>query len=110
VDLDRGCCTCGTIESARVFRPRGARVILGVQLMLRSVRSRRRPGCRGGGFRREVSPSMGSIPATGRTVTLKLCDVTEFRDGKVKSQRSYFDTASMMAQLGLGADQAAATT
>ena len=53
--------------------------------------------------------SMGSIPATGRPVTLKLCDVTEFRNGKVKSQRSYFDSASMMAQLGLGADQAAAT-
>lgn len=53
--------------------------------------------------------SMGEIPATGRSVTLKLCDVTKFSDGKVKSQRSYFDTASMMAQLGLGAEQAAAT-
>ena len=48
--------------------------------------------------------SMGSISATGRPVTLKLCDVVEFRDGLVKSQRSYFDSGSLMAQLGLGAD------
>ena len=46
--------------------------------------------------------SMGSISATGRPVTLKLCDVVEFRDGLVKSQRSYFDSGSLMAQLGLG--------
>ncbi len=54
--------------------------------------------------------SMGSIPATGRSLTLKLCDVIEFSDGKVKSQRTYFDSGSMMAQLGLDAAQAATTT
>ncbi len=54
-----------------------------------------------------LATSMGSIAATGRSVTLKLCDVVEFRDGLVKSQRSYFDSGSLMAQLGLGADQAA---
>lgn len=53
--------------------------------------------------------SMGSIPATGRSLTLKLCDVTEFREGKVKSQRNYFDSGSLMAQLGLGAEQAVTT-
>jgi steroid delta-isomerase-like uncharacterized protein len=51
--------------------------------------------------------SMGEIPATGRSLTLQLCDVMEFQDGKVRSQRTYFDTGSMMAQLGLGAGQAA---
>jgi steroid delta-isomerase-like uncharacterized protein len=51
--------------------------------------------------------SMGDIPATGRSLTLQLCDVMEFKDGKVQSQRSYFDTGSMMAQLGLGAEQTA---
>ena len=51
--------------------------------------------------------SMGEIPATGRSVTLKLCDVVEFVDGKVKAQRTYFDTGSMMAQLGLAAEQKA---
>lgn len=51
--------------------------------------------------------SMGEIPATGRSLTLQLCDVMEFKDGKVQSQRTYFDSGSMMAQLGLGAEQTA---
>jgi predicted ester cyclase len=54
--------------------------------------------------------SMGSIPATGRSVTLKLCDVIVFENGKVKTQRTYFDSGSMIAQLGVGADRAATTT
>jgi hypothetical protein len=29
----------------------------------------------------------------------------ELRDGKVRSQKTYLDTGSMMAQLGPGADQ-----
>ena len=53
--------------------------------------------------------SMGDIPATGRTLTLQLCDVIEFEDGKIRRQRSYFDTGSMMAQLGLGAEQTVST-
>jgi steroid delta-isomerase-like uncharacterized protein len=53
-----------------------------------------------------LSTSMGDIPATGQEMTLQLCDVMEFRDGKVADHRTYFDTASMMAQLGLGAAQA----
>jgi steroid delta-isomerase-like uncharacterized protein len=48
-----------------------------------------------------LATSMGDIPATGRSMTLKLCDVIEFRDGLIVKQRSYFDTGSMMAQLGL---------
>jgi steroid delta-isomerase-like uncharacterized protein len=51
--------------------------------------------------------SMGDIPATGKAVTLKLCDVIEFRDGKIVRQRSYFDSGSMMAQLGLLPEQPA---
>ena len=51
--------------------------------------------------------SMGEIPATGRSLTLQLCDVMEFKDGKVQSQTTYFDTGSMMTQLGLGAEQTA---
>lgn len=54
-----------------------------------------------------LATSMGDIPATGRSMTLQLCDVLEFKNGKVQSQRSYFDTGSMMAQLGLGAEQTA---
>ena len=51
--------------------------------------------------------SMGEVPATGRSLTLQLCDVMEFKDGKVQSQKTYFDTGSMMAQLGLTAGQMA---
>ncbi|WP_374969582.1 ester cyclase [Terrabacter sp. BE26] len=51
--------------------------------------------------------SMGQIPATGRSLTLQLCDVMEFKDGKVQSQKSYFDSGSMMAQLGLTSGQTA---
>ena len=54
-----------------------------------------------------LATSMGEIPATGRSVTLQLCDVMEFKNGKVQSQRTYFDTGSLMAQLGLAAQQAA---
>ena len=51
--------------------------------------------------------SMGDIPATGRSVTLRLCDVIDLEKGKVKAQRSYFDTGNMMAQLGLTSEQTA---
>ena len=54
-----------------------------------------------------LATSMGEIPATGRSVTLQLCDVMEFRNGKIQSQRTYFDTGSLVAQLGLAAQQSA---
>ena len=54
-----------------------------------------------------LETSMGAIPATGRSLTLKLCDVVEMKDGKIQTQRTYFDTGSMMAQLGLAAEQSA---
>jgi predicted ester cyclase len=53
-----------------------------------------------------VTPA-GSIAATGRSVTLQLCDVLEISDGLVSSQRTYFDAGSLMAQLGLTVEQAA---
>jgi steroid delta-isomerase-like uncharacterized protein len=56
-----------------------------------------------------LATSMGDIPATGRSMTLEMCDVLEFKDGKVQNQRTYFDTGSMMAQLGLSAGQAASS-
>lgn len=54
-----------------------------------------------------LATSMGDIPATGRSLTLQLCDVLEFKNGKVQSQKTYFDTGSMMAQLGVSAEQMA---
>jgi steroid delta-isomerase-like uncharacterized protein len=53
--------------------------------------------------------SMGTIPATGRSMTIGMCDVLRFRDGKVTSQHSYLDTGAMMTQLGLLGEQAATT-
>ena len=52
-----------------------------------------------------LKTSMGDIPATGRSLTLQLCDVMEFKNGKVRSQKTYFDSGSMMAQLGLTSAQ-----
>ena len=54
-----------------------------------------------------LATSMGDIPATGRSITLQFCAVMEFQNGKVRRQRTYFDTGSMMAQLGLTAGQEA---
>ncbi len=52
-----------------------------------------------------LSTPAGDIPATGRSVTLQFCDVLEFTsDGKIKSQRTYFDSASLLAQLGITAE------
>ncbi len=44
---------------------------------------------------------MGEIPATGRWAELRLCDVTQIRNGKIVSYRTYYDTMTMMQQLGL---------
>jgi steroid delta-isomerase-like uncharacterized protein len=43
----------------------------------------------------------GDIPATGRSVTLQLCDVHDIRDGKIRRLSSYFDSASLLQQLGV---------
>jgi steroid delta-isomerase-like uncharacterized protein len=56
-----------------------------------------------------VTP-MGDIPATNRPVTLQLCDVWRFEDGSVKSMKTYFDSASLMTQLGLMPEAVAAST
>jgi steroid delta-isomerase-like uncharacterized protein len=55
--------------------------------------------------------STGEIPATGRSVTLTLCDVHEFRGGKIASSHTYLDSASLLMQLGVMPElRAAATT
>jgi steroid delta-isomerase-like uncharacterized protein len=46
----------------------------------------------------------GDIPATGRSVTLHLCDVHDIRDGKIRRVSSYFDSASLLQQLGVMPD------
>ena len=44
---------------------------------------------------------MGDIPATGRWAELRLCDVAQIRGGKIVSYRSYYDTMTLLQQLGL---------
>lgn len=53
--------------------------------------------------------SSGEIPATGKEITLDLCDVVEITDGKIRSVRTYFDSGSLLAQLGLMAAPVGAT-
>ncbi len=58
-----------------------------------------------------LESAAGSIPPTGKEVRLELCDVYELRDGKVVSLRTYFDSGSLLAQIGLmGAQPAEAMT
>ena len=47
-----------------------------------------------------VTPA-GTIPATGRSVELRIAELYEVRDGKVRRLRAYYDSATMMRQLGL---------
>ena len=44
---------------------------------------------------------MGDVPATGRQGELRICDVTQARDGKIISYHSYYDTMTLLQQLGL---------
>jgi steroid delta-isomerase-like uncharacterized protein len=41
------------------------------------------------------------IAATGRKVTMPVCNVIEMRDGKIYAEREYMDMAHMMQQLGV---------
>jgi steroid delta-isomerase-like uncharacterized protein len=45
---------------------------------------------------------MGDIPPTGKTVDIPFCDVHRIRDGKIAESRTYFDTGTVMRQLGIG--------
>lgn len=51
----------------------------------------------------------GTIPATGKRVTLRGCDIVAVRDGRIYEQRAYYDQLSLMTQLGLVPAGAAAS-
>jgi steroid delta-isomerase-like uncharacterized protein len=40
------------------------------------------------------------VPASGRKINILVCDVIEFRDGKIIAEREYIDMLSMMQQIG----------
>lgn len=52
-----------------------------------------------------LGTSEGELPATGRSVRMRECDVLTVRDGLAVSHRFYFDQLDLMEQLGLGAQQ-----
>ncbi len=43
----------------------------------------------------------GTIPATGRSLTVHACEVDEVEDGKIKQARVYLDSGAILTQLGL---------
>lgn len=44
----------------------------------------------------------GPIQATGKRIEMSVAVLSTFRNGKIQNERSYFDLAGLMAQLGLG--------
>jgi steroid delta-isomerase-like uncharacterized protein len=44
--------------------------------------------------------SLGTLPATGKSVELHLCDVLEFRNEQVIRGRTYYDSMSLLKQVG----------
>ncbi|MFE1574655.1 ester cyclase [Streptomyces fradiae] len=49
----------------------------------------------------DLSLHAGTLPATGRHVTVHACDIYEVKDGKIQQGRAYLDTGAIMSQLGL---------
>jgi steroid delta-isomerase-like uncharacterized protein len=49
------------------------------------------------------------IKPTGRKISIPVCDVIEFRDGKVVAEREYMDMLTMMQQLGVAPAPASTT-
>ena len=46
-----------------------------------------------------ISPA-GEIPPTGRSIEIQVAEVYEMRDGKLARMRAYYDSATMLRQLG----------
>ena len=42
----------------------------------------------------------GALPASGRKIEIRACQVVDVADGKVQAVRHYFDMATMLQQLG----------
>ncbi|MFF8940931.1 ester cyclase [Streptomyces sp. NPDC014864] len=49
----------------------------------------------------DLKLNVGTVPATGRAVTVHGVDVYEVKNGKVQEARAYLDSGSIMSQLGL---------
>jgi steroid delta-isomerase-like uncharacterized protein len=51
----------------------------------------------------------GTIPATGKRLTLRGCDALTVREGRIRSHRVYYDQLTCMTQLGLVPEGATAS-
>ena len=51
----------------------------------------------------------GTIPATGKRMTLGGCDALTVREGRIRSHRAYYDQLTFMTQLGLVPEEATAS-
>lgn len=49
--------------------------------------------------------STGGVPATGRRVTLPMCEFITIRGGKIHHVEGYFDRLTVLQQLGLSPEQ-----
>jgi len=43
----------------------------------------------------------GDIPATGKEITIRACQIAKVENGKITTMQNYFDMMTMMTQLGL---------
>jgi ketosteroid isomerase-like protein len=43
----------------------------------------------------------GEIPATGKPIEMRACQIIDVADGKTQQIRQYLDITTMMAQLGV---------
>jgi steroid delta-isomerase-like uncharacterized protein len=50
-----------------------------------------------------LSGPAGTIPPTGRSVRIRIAEVYHLRDSKITRLAAYYDLATILAQLGLGA-------
>ena len=48
-----------------------------------------------------LESSLGTFPPSGRSMEVRYCSVMRVRDGMVVEGRDYYDSASIVAQLGL---------
>ena len=55
-----------------------------------------------------VAPTGDTMPATGKSVRLRSCDIAVVENGKITSHRFYFDQMEFAEQLGLTEQMAAA--
>jgi steroid delta-isomerase-like uncharacterized protein len=48
-----------------------------------------------------LNTPMGAIPPTGKSIELKFAEFFTMRDDKIKTMRAYWDTGTLMRQLGM---------